>query len=111
VAGFAAEDNSSALVILTKSDDDKSGSAARKCKGRGAMAKEIEIQAAVRDRKAFERKIKKLGGKSIGSRSGRVHEFNVIFDTPDGGLANTASCCGFERRHRKDQARGPLLLA
>ena len=51
------------------------------------MAKEIEIKLPVRDMKAFERKIKKLGGKSIGSRSGRVHEFNVIFDTPDGGLA------------------------
>ena len=51
------------------------------------MTKEIEIKLPVRDMKAVERKIKKLGGKSIGSGSGRVHEFNVIFDTPDGGLA------------------------
>ena len=51
------------------------------------MAKEIEIKLAVRDGKAFERKLKKLGAKTIGAGNGRVHEFNMIFDTPDGGLA------------------------
>ena len=51
------------------------------------MAKETEIKLAVSDAKAFERKLKKLGAKTIGVGNGRVHEFNVIFDTPDGGLA------------------------
>jgi adenylate cyclase class 2 len=51
------------------------------------MAKETEIKLLVREGKAFERKLKKLGAKTIGARSGRVHEMNVIFDTPDGGLA------------------------
>jgi len=51
------------------------------------MAKETEIKLAVRDIKAFERKVKKLGGKIAGAGNGRVHELNVIFDTPDGGLA------------------------
>lgn len=51
------------------------------------MAKETEIKLAVSDVKAFERKLKKLGAKTIGVGNGRVHEFNVIFDTPDGGLA------------------------
>src|SRR5437868_259487 len=51
------------------------------------MAKETEIKLAVRDIKAFERKVKKLGGKVTGTGNGRVHELNVIFDTPDGGLA------------------------
>ena len=51
------------------------------------MAKETEIKLAVGDAKAFERKLKKLGAKTVGSGNGRVHEFNVIFDTPDGGLA------------------------
>ena len=51
------------------------------------MAKETEIKLAVRDVKAFEKKLKKLGGKTVGVGSGRVHEFNTIFDTPDGGLA------------------------
>ena len=51
------------------------------------MAKETEIKLPVRDIKAFERKVKKLGAKLRGSGDGRVHELNVIFDTPDGGLA------------------------
>jgi adenylate cyclase class 2 len=51
------------------------------------MAKETEIKLPVRDLKAFKRKVKKLGGKPVGAVSGRVHEMNVIFDTPDGGLA------------------------
>src|SRR5262245_41688912 len=53
----------------------------------GSMAKETEIKLPVKDIKAFERKVKKLGGKSVGTGGGRVHELNVIFDTPDGGLA------------------------
>jgi len=51
------------------------------------MAKETEIKLVVSDEKVFERKLKKLGGKTVGAGSGRVHEFNTIFDTPDGGLA------------------------
>jgi adenylate cyclase class 2 len=51
------------------------------------MAKETEIKLAVRDIKAFEKRVKKLGGRPIGAGKGRVHELNVIFDTPDGGLA------------------------
>ncbi len=51
------------------------------------MAKETEIKLVVSDVKAFERKLKKLGGKTVGTGNGRVHEFNTIFDTPDGGLA------------------------
>jgi len=51
------------------------------------MAKETEIKLAVRDIKAFERKLKKLGGKPVKAGNSRVHELNVIFDTPDGGLA------------------------
>jgi adenylate cyclase class 2 len=54
---------------------------------KGTMAKETEIKLAVNDAKAFERKLKKLGAKTIGAGNGRVHEMNVIFDTPDGGLA------------------------
>src|SRR5260221_9095861 len=51
------------------------------------MAKETEIKLAVSDGKAFDRKLKRLGAKTIGTGNGRVHELNVIFDTPDGGLA------------------------
>ena len=51
------------------------------------MAKEIEIKLAIRDLKVFQRKVKKIGGKPARPGHGRVHEFNVIFDTPDGGLS------------------------
>src|SRR5258708_31425847 len=51
------------------------------------MAKETEIKLAVSDVKAFKRKLKKLGAKTAGAGNGRAHEFNTIFDTPDGGLA------------------------
>jgi adenylate cyclase class 2 len=54
---------------------------------REAMGKETEIKLSVRDIKAFERKVKKLGGKPLKSGNARIHELNVIFDTPDGGLA------------------------
>jgi len=51
------------------------------------MPKETEIKLQITDLKAFERKLKKLGAKTVGAGNGRVHEFNTIFDTPEGGLA------------------------
>ena len=51
------------------------------------MAQETEIKLAVADLRQFERKLKRLSGKPVGRDGVRVHEFNTIFDTPDGGLA------------------------
>jgi adenylate cyclase, class 2 len=51
------------------------------------MPQETEIKLKIRDVKAFQRILKRLGAKTVGSATGRVHEENVIFDTPDGGLA------------------------
>jgi adenylate cyclase class 2 len=51
------------------------------------MARETEIKLPVGDLRAFERKLKKFGAKRVGAGKGRVHEFNTIFDTPEGGLA------------------------
>ena len=51
------------------------------------MPEETEIKLKIRDLKAFQRILKRLGAKPVGSSSGRVHEENLIFDTPDGGLA------------------------
>jgi len=51
------------------------------------MAKETEIKLHISDLKGFARKLKKMGAKTVGAGDGRVHEFNTIFDTPDGGLA------------------------
>jgi adenylate cyclase class 2 len=66
------------------------------------MAKETEIKIKVEHVKAFERKLKKLGAKTVGAGQGRVHEFNTIFDTPDGGLAKHGQLL----RIRTETARG-----
>lgn len=51
------------------------------------MAHEREIKLKIEDVKVFRRLLKQLGAKPVGSGPGRVHEENVIFDTPQGGLA------------------------
>ncbi len=51
------------------------------------MPDETEIKLKIRDLKAFQRILKRLGAKPVGSATGRVHEENLIFDTPDSGLA------------------------
>src|SRR5580704_255637 len=51
------------------------------------MPDETEIKLKIRDLKSFQRILKRLGAKPVGSATGRVHEENLIFDTPDGGLA------------------------
>jgi adenylate cyclase, class 2 len=52
-----------------------------------AVARETEIKLKIEDMKAFQGLLKKLGAQPVGNGSGRVHERNVIFDTPQGGLA------------------------
>src|SRR5277367_6846227 len=51
------------------------------------MAQEIEIKLRISDAKALNRELKRLGARPADGGSGRVHEWNVIFDTPEGGLA------------------------
>ena len=51
------------------------------------MAQEIEIKLKISDPKALKRELKRLGARPANGGSGRVHEWNVIFDTPEGGLA------------------------
>ena len=51
------------------------------------MATEIEIKLAIRDGKALLRALKRLRVKPANPKAPRVHEMNLIFDTPDGGLA------------------------
>jgi adenylate cyclase, class 2 len=78
------------------------------------MAKETEIKLPVADIRSFERKVKKLGGKSVGAGDGRVHEFNVIFDTPDGGLAKHGQLLRIRtetpRKSGKKEAAARVLL-
>lgn len=51
------------------------------------MATEIEIKLAIRDGKKLARALKRLGAKAANVKAPRMHEMNLIFDTPDGGLA------------------------
>jgi adenylate cyclase class 2 len=51
------------------------------------MPTEIEIKLEVRDGKALARALKRLGAKPANPKAPRMHEMNLIFDTPDGGLA------------------------
>jgi adenylate cyclase class 2 len=51
------------------------------------MSEETEIKLRIGDLRAFQRALKRLGARSVARGTGRVHEENVIFDTPQGGLA------------------------
>jgi adenylate cyclase, class 2 len=51
------------------------------------MAQEIEIKLKISDAKALLRALRRLGARPVGEGTGRVHEWNIIFDTPQGGLA------------------------
>jgi len=46
------------------------------------MAQEIEIKLRISDPKALRLRLKRLGARLVGDGTGRVHEWNVLFDTP-----------------------------
>ena len=48
------------------------------------MPRETEIKLRIDNPKSFLRMLQKLGAKPVSSRA---HELNLLFDTPDGGLA------------------------
>src|SRR5215475_16041604 len=51
------------------------------------MPNEREIKLKVESQKGLKKALDRLKAKPIGKGAGRVHEWNVIFDTPQGGLA------------------------
>lgn len=51
------------------------------------MPRETEIKLRITDRIALLRALKRLRASPSGTFSGRVHEWNIIFDTPLGDLA------------------------
>jgi adenylate cyclase class 2 len=51
------------------------------------MPQEIEIKLPISSPKSFLRTLKRLGAIPVDPKSPRVHEMNLLFDTPDGGLA------------------------
>lgn len=54
------------------------------------MSQEIEIKLRIIDLQAVRRALKKLRARPIVPAPGRVHEMNVLFDTPQGDLARHA---------------------
>ena len=51
------------------------------------MARETEIKLEITDAPAFHRALRRIGARPAGPGTSKVHEENVIFDTPQGGLA------------------------
>ena len=51
------------------------------------MARETEIKLRISNVPAFHRALKRIGARLAGPGTSKVHERNVIFDTPQGGLA------------------------
>src|SRR5258708_40128144 len=51
------------------------------------MARETEIKLEITDVPAFHRALKRIGAVPSRSGNSKVHEENVIFDTPQGGRA------------------------
>jgi adenylate cyclase, class 2 len=51
------------------------------------MAKETEIKLKISDLPALHRALKRMGARLASPAASKVHEENVIFDTPQGGLA------------------------
>ena len=51
------------------------------------MARETEIKLRISNVPAFHRALKRIGARLAGPGTSKVHEQNVIFDTPQGGLA------------------------
>ena len=51
------------------------------------MPRETEIKLKIPSLKSFQKTLKRLGAKPVSPASPRLHEVNLIFDTPDGGLA------------------------
>jgi adenylate cyclase, class 2 len=51
------------------------------------VVRETEIKVRIEDKRAFVRALKRLGARPVSVGASRVHEWNVIYDTPQGGLA------------------------
>src|SRR5882762_101625 len=51
------------------------------------MARETEIKLKISDLPAFHRALKRMGARLVSPGASKVYEENVIFDTPQGGLA------------------------
>jgi adenylate cyclase class 2 len=72
----------------------------------GIVAREIEIKLVIKDRKRLLRGLRRLGAKARDAKCPRVHEMNLIFDTPDGGLAKHGQLLRIRRETPGDEKKG-----
>jgi adenylate cyclase class 2 len=70
------------------------------------MPQEIEIKLKITDAKAFQLKLKQLGAQLVGAGSGRVHEWNILFDTPERALAKNGQLLRIRTETRQYKAKG-----
>ncbi|HKM82430.1 MAG TPA: class IV adenylate cyclase [Candidatus Acidoferrum sp.] len=70
------------------------------------MAYETEIKLRIEDVRALRRVLKRMGAQLVGPGSGRVHEMNLIFDTPEGGLAKHGQLLRIRRETPESGKRG-----
>jgi adenylate cyclase class IV len=68
------------------------------------MAQETEIKLRIVDPQSFLRELKKLGARRAFAGTGRIHEWNVVFDTPGKTLARRGQLL----RIRIESPDGPM---
>lgn len=59
----------------------------RTASGAKKMAQETEIKLRIADKEGLQRALKKMKAKHAARGTGRVHEYNVLFDAAEGTLA------------------------
>jgi adenylate cyclase, class 2 len=64
------------------------------------MANETEIKLRVQDVQAFRRELKRLGARLVFKGDGRVHEWNVLFDTAQEHLKRRGELLRIRRETR-----------
>jgi adenylate cyclase class 2 len=64
------------------------------------MANETEIKLRVQDVQAFQRRLRQMGARLAYKGSGRVHEWNVLFDTAQKNLKRRGELLRIRRENR-----------
>jgi adenylate cyclase, class 2 len=72
-----------------------------------SMGQEIEIKLKISDPNSLRAGLKRLGARLVGRGTGRVHEWNVIFDTPDGSLAKHGQLLRIRTETPEHKSRNP----
>ena len=74
------------------------------------MSSEREIKLKIENEKALKKVLARLGAKPVSAGSGRVHEWNVIFDTPQGGLAKHGQLLRIRKETTAGKKKGELRI-